>query len=362
MHTISFEVRIKVGLIGGRGERRDIVCTRAIRVLPGAAGLEETSDAASSAQNHPSGEKSQEKLAEKSRSLDTPGMSTDALMTSALLEFGMDDEYDGYEDVGRGIDDIINEANGIDNPGSSSSHEERLEQLRQLLEGTGDAADHGPPPSLLESQHDLQVEVEVEGVGLAMPRNRLPVDPYPDNLGHSRHLHAGGSDEGQDSGSLLPPPPIDADHTYTASTPDEPPPPISPLHDEPIGSGHFVLGPTHELSEGHSSSLYAPPPHDASEPNYIHLDPGPAYQENEPASATREPPPYADAHSQRRGDPPDSDHIHSAIVRDGAVTRSHNESSGSSDGGEQLTRPPAYGAHSSRHQPEAVGGPPGYED
>ncbi len=90
----------------------------------------------------------------------------------------MDDEYDGYEDVGRSLDALIDAADGSNIAGSSSDadHAERLEQLRQFLEVSDPSAhDDGPPPTLLESRNDLQVEVEVEGVGLAVPVTRFAI-------------------------------------------------------------------------------------------------------------------------------------------------------------------------------------------
>ncbi len=38
MHKVSFEVRIKIGVQGGRSERRDIILRRSVKILPGAAG------------------------------------------------------------------------------------------------------------------------------------------------------------------------------------------------------------------------------------------------------------------------------------------------------------------------------------
>ncbi|PWZ00354.1 hypothetical protein BCV70DRAFT_216568 [Testicularia cyperi] len=241
MHKVSFEVRIKIGIHGGRGERRDIVCRKAVKILPGAAGaLEESQSGTSSGTASQSTEKEKLKRAEKmAASSVTADKASDTASSSAaadgMLDFGMEDEYDGYEDVGRGLDELINDPDGVDEPESSSSHAVRLEQLRQLLDNSDAQAAHGPPPTLLESQHDVQVEIEVEGVGLAMPRrDRHPADPFP------------LVDEGTVS-YLEPPPHIDdtsgppmshpaAHYSLTRSadvsgftTPDEPPPPISPL-------------------------------------------------------------------------------------------------------------------------------------
>ncbi|SPO31816.1 uncharacterized protein UTRI_06653 [Ustilago trichophora] len=249
MHKVSFEVRIKIGIQGGRGERRDIVCRRSVMILPGAAGALEDLSANTSEQNSFSvlSEKERFKRSEKARMLaddNNAGASSshDPSNTSDLLDFDMDDEYDGYEDVGRSLNDLIDAAHESDVAGSSSQntdHAERLEQLRQFLDVSDPSAhDDRPPPTLLESRNDLQVEVEVEGVGMAMPRlaYRHPADPFPD-LG------------GVNDDSFPPPPPIDAAHhqssddlsSYTMlsiasdegsglpSEDGDPPPPLSPL-------------------------------------------------------------------------------------------------------------------------------------
>ncbi|SPO31931.1 uncharacterized protein UTRI_06653_B [Ustilago trichophora] len=249
MHKVSFEVRIKVGIQGGRGERRDIICRRSVKILPGAAGALEDLNGNTSEQNSFSvlSEKERLKMSEKARMLaddNNAGASSshDPSITNDLLDFGMDDEYDGYEDVGRSLNDLIDAAHESDVAVSSSQvsdHAERLEQLRQFLDVSDPSAhDDRPPPTLLESRNDLQVEVEVEGVGMAMPRlaYRHPADPFPD-MG------------GVNDDSFLPPPPINATHHQPSeelssynmlsiaseegsglpSEADDPPPPLSPL-------------------------------------------------------------------------------------------------------------------------------------
>lgn len=211
MHKVSFEVRIKIGILGGRGERRDIVLRRSVKILPGAAGaLEDLSSEGESGQTGSSvvSEKERLKRSEKARMLaeeNHSGASSSRSpdYASDMLDFGMYDEYDGYEDVGRSLHDWTDAADPSDAAGSSSQgadHSERLEQLRQFLDASDSSArNDGPPPSLLESRNDLQVEVEVEGVGLAVPRNayRHPADPYPETPGIDEEL-------------FPPPPPIDA--------------------------------------------------------------------------------------------------------------------------------------------------------
>ncbi|KAJ9477192.1 hypothetical protein PHBOTO_006422 [Pseudozyma hubeiensis] len=216
MHKVSFEVRIKIGILGGRGERRDILLRRAVRILPGAAGaLENLTDGSLEGIDTLS-EKERLKRSEKARMLaddQQPGGSSSRSpeYASGLLDFGMEDEYDGYEDVGRSLNDLMEAADQSNVAGSSNqamNHAERLEQLRQFLEVSDPSTHHdGPPPSLLESRNDLQVEVEVDGVGLAMPRHPLrhPADQYPE------------MDTTADD-AFPPPPPIDSTHPQPEDT------------------------------------------------------------------------------------------------------------------------------------------------
>lgn len=250
MHKVSFEVRIKIGILGGRGERRDIILRRGVKILPGAAGaLEDPEDSVPTGLDA-SSEKERLRRSEKARMLaedDNPSASSSRTPAYAndMLDFGMEDEYDGYEDVGRSLDDLMDAAEQSRAAGSSSQatdHAERLEQLRRFLEISDPSShDDGPPPSLLDSRNDLQVEVEVEGVGLAMPRDahRHPADPYPE-------MNGTGDD------SFPPPPPIDHVHPQPLDAPspyaalslasdssavvpldhDDPPPPLSPKADQ----------------------------------------------------------------------------------------------------------------------------------
>uniref|UniRef100_V5E9H8 Uncharacterized protein n=1 Tax=Kalmanozyma brasiliensis (strain GHG001) TaxID=1365824 RepID=V5E9H8_KALBG len=181
MHRVSFEVRIKVGILGGQGERRDIVLRRSVQILPGAAGaLEDLNSDGGDGLAYPSASSEKERLkrSEKARMLaedDHAGGSSSRSPDYAhdMLDFGMDDEYDGYEDVGRSLNDWTDAADPTSAAGSSTQgtdHAERLEQLRHFLDASEPSAHNdGPPPSLLESRNDLQVEVEVEGVALLQP-------------------------------------------------------------------------------------------------------------------------------------------------------------------------------------------------
>ncbi|SNX88055.1 uncharacterized protein MEPE_06766 [Melanopsichium pennsylvanicum] len=311
MHKVSFEVRIKIGIQGGRGEGRDIICRRSVKILPGAAGALEdlTADLQNGALSALS-EKERLKRSEKARMLaeDESAVASGSQTTSDandLLNFGMDDEYDGYEDVGHGLDDYIDAANSSSAAGSSAhatDHAERLEQLRQFLQASeASAHDDRPPPTLLESRNDLQVEVQVEGVGLAMPRlaYRHPADHFP----------AGGV---MSDGSFLPPPPIDAAHRASrdgpsayamldmgsneglglASDENDPPPPLSPLsqsvtqgrteHGVVSGSGSRGLQNTdafasiddrrRDVEQGEEYPLLPPHSPPQTYPTYLDLD------------------------------------------------------------------------------------------
>ncbi|KAN0064382.1 hypothetical protein ACQY0O_002579 [Thecaphora frezii] len=431
LHVVTFEVRIKVAILGGQGERRDIVCAKTVTILPGAAGLvqDDNGEGGTPEADGPTRlpEKRAEKQAEKGRGPEhLLGQSSDGggPFEAELLEFGMDDEYDGYEDVGRGLDELINEADGVDSPGPSTSHEERLEQLRQLLERSEVEASQGPPPSLLESRHDLQVEVEVEGVGLAMPRHRHPADTFPEG---ARPLHDGLPR------MLLPPPPIDAllqPHyddlrpTYLESAADEPPPPLSPTDSDPGPFGVEAQGRQGSLrtlgirrsalhEEDASPSVVSsrsspPPPHSPPRPSYLHLEPGPAYEaivtgehgrdatigsSDSAGGSHNEPPPYIDSSLLQRSGVDDDD---AELAPSMSPRRTHGTNDAEADDDDDFTppsshglsssaaaRPPAYGAYVSPpipttaadeaatranartvaySRPSLPGGPPGYED
>ncbi|EPQ27889.1 uncharacterized protein PFL1_04633 [Pseudozyma flocculosa PF-1] len=353
MHVVSFEVRIKVAILGGHGERRDIVCKRLVHILPGAAGpLQCDEDDEGRNQDLSAGDldqgafapgRSSEKRAEKSRDLAdaATGSSSGDVHEAGLLDFGMDDEYDGYEDVGRSLDELISEANGVDEPSSSSTHEERLEQLRQLLDQSDETASREPPPTLLESRNDLQVEVEVEGVGLAMPRHRHPADTLPEGiLGHATSLPSMPMlGTPIDDGSLQPH--YDELHrpAYHEAAMEEPPPPLSPTGSESADLGDDVeerieqlrslslrrSGPLRGFVSEESSTQSIPssgrpsppPPHSPPRPSYASLEPEPSYEDvvgdrsghgavgGTSAGAVlgghNEPPPYIDSGLPQRG-------------------------------------------------------------
>ncbi|CBQ71543.1 conserved hypothetical protein [Sporisorium reilianum SRZ2] len=423
MHKVSFEVRIKIGILGGRGERRDMIVRRAVKILPGAAGALEDPDDSVPAGLDAASEKERLRRSEKARMLaqdDNPSASSSRIPDYAndMLDFGMEDEYDGYEDVGRSLHDLMDAADQSNAAGSSSQptdHAERLEQLRQFLEISDPSShDDGPPPSLLDSRNDLQVEVEVEGVGLAMPRDsqRHPADPYPamDDTGHT---------------SFPPPPPIDHVHSQPLDAPtpyavlpltsdgatavplhhDDPPPPLSPVAErsdartELHGDSSSVFQPLRMrggLTTGgvprvdrNDAFPPLPPPQLGSDTNYpAYLDrtapssshdlveAHPSYEaatsgdltqlaESRGRALHHEPPPYADNSSH--ADPaPSFDQVirqHSADGR-GSVSRS------TSSAVDAVQEPPPRLSHehanvsSADHRPPAYGSsyhPPSYD-
>lgn len=395
MHKVSFEVRIKIGIQGGRGEHRDITLRRPVKILPGAAGALEHLEQDTAWGNSALEEKERLKRSEKARMLaddQAAGASSSRVdaSTSGLLDFGMDDEYDGYEDVGRGLHELMDaaDAGSAGTTTDYADHTGRLEQLRRFLEvSDASAHDDGPPPTLLESRNDLQVEVEVQGVGFAMPRhtNRHPDDPYPDM--------GGMSDD-----AFPPPPPIDAGDTrsmgvssssYLLSTDmdagadlsshqDDPPPPLSPLMSRSVteggsSSGSAGLQAMHidarsdvEHAEAYpaylvgSASSSMQPDGEEQHPSYEAAMSG----EARGAGVQHEPPPYADG-SAHPDPAPSFDHAvrhagvgatapRSAIPRAGGrVGRADGASQvHTSVQGAELSadhRPPAYGT--SPHPP-----------
>lgn len=392
MHKVSFEVRIKIGIQGGRGERRDITLRRPVKILPGAAGALEHLEQDGPWGNSALEEKERLKRSEKARMLaddQAAGASSSRVdaTTSDLLDFGMDDEYDGYEDVGRGLHELMDAADdgGAGTSTDYADHTERLEQLRRFLEvSDASAHDDGPPPTLLESRNDLQVEVEVQGVGFAMPRqaNRHPADPYPD-MG------------GMPDDAFPPPPPIDARDTRgmgvssssyllsadidaradLSSHQDDPPPPLSPLLSRSVAegssSGAAGLQAMHndarsdvEHAEAYpaylvgSASSSMQPDGEEEHPSYEAAMSG----EAQGAGGQHEPPPYADG-SAHPDPAPSFDHAvrhagvaasapRSAVARTARVGSARASEAHAGVQGLALSadhRPPAYGT--SPHPP-----------
>lgn len=212
MHRVEFEVRIRIALHSNvmdeassgsasgaaSGERRDIRLNKKVYILPGAAGrVEQAADWAAVA---PSGMPPTE--AESIPGPSTPVAATKpveltekqkAKQAAAHAEassgifagFDLQEEFDGYEDIGRPLTDSPTTESDPSAAGPSTTgamteeqHERNLEELRQFLEQGRmlQREANAPPPTLQESRHDVQVEVEVEGVGMAMPREYIDQD------------------------------------------------------------------------------------------------------------------------------------------------------------------------------------------
>lgn len=139
LHKVSFHVKIVIGIRGEGGERGDVVLQREVQILPGAAGELHLAE----------GHNSLSKKAEAEQEAAEAGPSNWATATSAGGNDDGQEEYDGYEDVGRPLSD----------------DEEDIGESR-MRSASLDESD-GPPPTLLESRNDLQVDVEMEVSGSA---------------------------------------------------------------------------------------------------------------------------------------------------------------------------------------------------
>jgi hypothetical protein len=161
LHYVRFVVRIGVGIRADDGTRRDVTLEREIVVLPGAAG--EVDEREVQTMN---GKTVESQSTANTSSQASTSRSADPSTSSASVIDADEEEYDGYEDVGRSLADTDEEV---------SRHTLEVDE---------------PPPTLLESQNDLQVEVDVEGVGAGLIRtdgvgseySRLtpPPPPSPD--------------------------------------------------------------------------------------------------------------------------------------------------------------------------------------
>ena len=131
LHKVSFLVKICVGIRGQGGEKRDVELQREVHILPGAAGGLDVED----------GSGSSKKAEMEQRDGEAAGPSN---WSAQLSPNSREEEYDGYEDVGRPLSE------------EASEDEDEAAALD----------DDGPPPTLLESRHDLQVDVDA---GAAVP-------------------------------------------------------------------------------------------------------------------------------------------------------------------------------------------------
>lgn len=148
LHDVRFFVRVLIALRSDEGERQDVILEREIVILPGAAGNEEIDS--SHTQQATSREKSEHrngKAGEWTTQCSIQGGPSASTSSHPFVVQEYEEEYDGYEDVGRSLTD-----------------DEQDEQVHGMID------EDGPPPTLLESQNDLQVEVEVEGVGAGVLR------------------------------------------------------------------------------------------------------------------------------------------------------------------------------------------------
>ncbi|KAK0528065.1 hypothetical protein OC835_004781 [Tilletia horrida] len=347
LHKVRFEVRVRVALDGGPAGRRDVRFVREVCILPGAAGeavddrrlrdgeaitaqdgnLDADSQAPGEGQS--SAPIVPPRAPEKRAARGSQTASTSekqAQLDGIFANFNDDEEYDGYEDVLQDVDsDDLPPA--ADDPGETSfgtvasipflgagpsSAGGSSAEHAQAVTRSAESEEPEPPPTLQESQHDLQVEeVEVEGVGFAVPRRRM--------------LH-GSEDTPGFYDTFAPPPvvvPADAEvYRFRSGGSDTPPPPPpSP--------------PPPALAAREISSDFPPPPPETAPPSESHGSSGSGQgqgQEQEASAGVvvaHEPPPYLD---EARSDRPPSFHAQSQIqtaVGGGGGGRSGDASRGS---------------------------------
>ncbi|PWN33416.1 uncharacterized protein FA14DRAFT_61962 [Meira miltonrushii] len=200
LHDVHFFVRVLIALRSDEGDRQDVTLEREIVILPGAAGNEETDsdDVGKVTSKEEAESKGHGKAGEwvaQPLPQDGPSTSTSA---APFVVHEYEEEYDGYEDVGRSLTD-----------------DEDDNQARRIID------EDGPPPTLLESQNDLQVEVEVEGVGAGVLRDAhseradLPPSIPGDYVWRSEEVE-GAPPEHEDLPPPPPTPPPDMDEVETS--------------------------------------------------------------------------------------------------------------------------------------------------
>ncbi|CAD6885714.1 unnamed protein product [Tilletia controversa] len=269
LHRVRFEVRVRIALDGGPAGRRDVRFVREVRILPGAAG-EAVSDRSteagpSSLAQHPELDaredppsRNPEKMADNTSS----SSGKQAIQDGVFANFNDDEEYDGYEDVLQdvedddpppGADDVGDEsictvgslsylavASSSTSEEASASHARAASAYAEhpyAVTRSPEGEETGPPPTLQQSQHDLQLEeVEVEGVGFAVPRRTLvdhnedapgfydtfppPITPSESETFHFESIHAQHNRD---------PPPPPSPPLVSSAEPDHadfPPPPM----------------------------------------------------------------------------------------------------------------------------------------
>jgi hypothetical protein len=199
LHTVDFVVRVRVVMRGGQGEDRDVLVEKTVDVLPGAAGLHEgeEEDADEDMVSERRSEKERLRRDEEAGASRAGGSGSSG---ASFEEFGSDQEYDGYEDVGRSLharrhrdeaaggsslnaprahsdghlgdetldvsmllyDSANSDTASPSSPGSALplfSHDEQPPHAFADARGGAQDAEDDAPPSLLESRHDLQLQL-----------------------------------------------------------------------------------------------------------------------------------------------------------------------------------------------------------
>lgn len=334
LHDVSFVVGIRIAIRGDDGDRRDILLDRTVTILPGAAGVEQAEEAGEKSRVEPttitkflSGKQSQ--IGRSAYGGTSAGPSTPAISAFVTSE----EEYDGYEDVGR--------------PLTLSDDEEDTADDLLLRED-------GPPPTLLESRNDLQVEIDVEGVGAGVLRStdHLPPDLPGDYTWREDELEPHDTIE---DGSQTPPPP------------PESPPAAFAQHQRGSTFEPVARGRPGYIDDGNSTTSHVED-HDFA----VALDSDDGTPET--LAAARRPPPYmADAlrvpRSTRRVPPFRTSSLANndggSAGNAGDTRRQHGSGTVGADGsdanvGEEEPHPPAY-AHPPPAHFAASQHPPSYE-
>ncbi|KAK0564959.1 hypothetical protein OC861_004003 [Tilletia horrida] len=381
LHRVQFEVRVRIALDGGPAGRRDVRFVREVRVLPGAAGevvgdLPPSSSAAPTAStnvptdgaeasgggSNGSSQATSRQAAGVSEKKSVSGSSGKRPLAAGgpFVNFNDEEEYDGYEDVLQDLDSdelqlvegevadsslgsvasvpylaaaaaAAAAAAGSSAAGilrnASATDVSRFGPHPNAVTRSADSMDTEPPPSMQQAEHDLQVEeVEVEGVGFAVPRRRV-----------------GGTGHGIDAAdetipgfyeSFPPPPPLspaeESRYSYanlhTRHPSDDIPPPPSPpppapdmqppaLATSPQGQTHAESGSAQEHvgrmdgTNDRDAHFPAPPPLPSA--TTLSARTGPARPLTGPESTQHEPPPSylaADVTTNHHQDRPPSFH------------------------------------------------------
>lgn len=234
----------------------------------------------------------------------------------------------------------------------STLAEQHPAEDRQAVTRSAAGMEAEPPPTLQESQHHLQVqEVEIEGVGFAVPRRRLPntneeAPGFYETYSHPTLLAGQPTFDSVESGSL--PPPLSPARAHAAE--DFPPPPPSTSSDR----DDVDLASRQEDGDGVSvRRTFEPPPYLANESN---LDRPPSFHHAQAdgnlvdlsRATIEDAPPGIDGQGAH--------HTHSPPP--------HSSSETDQDRGDARTSPPAYpqipSMSAETSPPGASQGPPSY--